>query len=199
MLLVAVTTITDLRRFAIALHVLVNNSGANWGADLEEYPDDAFSASRTFLIESIYTWNNPADRSPRTQKVLILNLQRVFTLTQKLVPLLSSAGKPGDPARIINIGSIDGLRVPPQETYAYSSSKVRNRDQTTINSLETISPLNGGQTTYRPVFIISQGCWPVSLARGTLLPTRSPAVSLCGTKEEEETTLNNDVLDYRCF
>lgn len=46
------------------LNVLVNNAGANWGAELEEYPDAAFS------------------------KVLMLNLQRVFTLTQKLVPML---------------------------------------------------------------------------------------------------------------
>jgi NAD(P)-dependent dehydrogenase (short-subunit alcohol dehydrogenase family) len=58
------------------------------------------------------------------QKVLMLNLQRVFTLTQKLMPLLSASGTRGDPARIINIGSIDGLTVPPQETYAYSASKV---------------------------------------------------------------------------
>lgn len=29
----------------------------------------------------------------------------------------------GDPARIINIGSVDGLTVPALETFAYSASK----------------------------------------------------------------------------
>ncbi|KAK3370263.1 hypothetical protein B0H63DRAFT_312510 [Podospora didyma] len=85
------------------LHVLVNNSGANWGAAYGEYPDSAWS------------------------KVLTLNLQRVFTLTQALTPLLEAAGKSSpnntDPGRIINIGSIDGIRVPVLSTYAYSASK----------------------------------------------------------------------------
>jgi len=89
------------------LNVLVNNAGANWGAPLAEYPDQAFD------------------------KVIKLNLQRVFTLTQKLVPLLLASlpkdapaeGPWADPARIINIGSVDGVRVPRLETFAYSSSK----------------------------------------------------------------------------
>ncbi|KAI5476941.1 NAD-binding protein [Pseudohyphozyma bogoriensis] len=98
--------VEELSKREKCLHVLVNNAGANWGADLSEYPDAAFS------------------------KVITLNLQRVFTLTQKLVPLLraSVAGQPEegpweDPARIINIGSVDGLRVPSLQTYAYSASK----------------------------------------------------------------------------
>jgi NAD(P)-dependent dehydrogenase (short-subunit alcohol dehydrogenase family) len=81
------------------LHILVNNAGANWGAPLAEYPDSA--------------WD----------KVLALNVKSVFHLTRALLPLLEKAAKPGDPARVINIGSIDGLRVPPLETYAYSASK----------------------------------------------------------------------------
>jgi NAD(P)-dependent dehydrogenase (short-subunit alcohol dehydrogenase family) len=82
-----------------ALHVLVNNAGANWGAPLAEYPDSA--------------WD----------KVLALNVKGVFHLTRALVPLLEKGVRPGDPARVINIGSIDGLRVPMLETYAYSASK----------------------------------------------------------------------------
>lgn len=82
-----------------ALHVLVNNAGANWGAPLAEYPDAA--------------WD----------KVLALNVKGVFHLTRALVPLLEKGVRPGDPARVINIGSIDGLRVPMLETYAYSASK----------------------------------------------------------------------------
>lgn len=81
------------------LHVLVNNSGSNWGAPYDEYPTSAFT------------------------RVLTLNLHRVFDLTQLVTPLLENAGAPNDPARIINIGSIDGLRVPALDTFAYSSSK----------------------------------------------------------------------------
>ncbi|MDP9236925.1 MAG: SDR family oxidoreductase [Chloroflexota bacterium] len=81
------------------VHVLVNNAGANWGAPLESYPDDAFD------------------------KVLALNLKGVFHLTRLMVPLLEKAGNDDDPARVINIGSIDGLQTPTLETYAYSTSK----------------------------------------------------------------------------
>jgi NAD(P)-dependent dehydrogenase (short-subunit alcohol dehydrogenase family) len=82
-----------------ALHILVNNAGANWGAPLAEYPDSA--------------WD----------KVLALNVKAIFHLTRALLPHLEAASRPGDPARVINIGSIDGLQVPVLETYAYSASK----------------------------------------------------------------------------
>lgn len=81
------------------LHVLVNNAGANWGAPIEEYPDAAFD------------------------KVLALNVSAAFRLTVSLLPQLRAASAAGDPARVINIGSIDGIGVPLLETYAYSSSK----------------------------------------------------------------------------
>jgi NAD(P)-dependent dehydrogenase (short-subunit alcohol dehydrogenase family) len=82
-----------------AVHVLVNNAGANWAAPLAEYPDEA--------------WD----------KVLALNVKGVFNLTRALLPQLEAAARPGDPARVINVGSIDGLHVPLFETYAYSASK----------------------------------------------------------------------------
>lgn len=81
------------------LHVLVNNSGSNWGAPYDEYPSSAWT------------------------RVLTLNLHRVFDLTQLLTPALENAASAGDPSRVINIGSIDGLRVPALETFAYSTSK----------------------------------------------------------------------------
>ena len=60
--------------------------------------------------------------------MLTLNLHRVFTITQLLTPLLEAASSGSDagavdPARVIHIGSVDGLRVPALETFAYSSSK----------------------------------------------------------------------------
>nr|XP_036589335.1 short chain dehydrogenase reductase family protein [Colletotrichum truncatum]KAF6801340.1 short chain dehydrogenase reductase family protein [Colletotrichum truncatum] len=85
------------------LHVLVNNSGAAWGDSFETYPDSAWT------------------------KLLTLNLHRVFTLTQLAAPLLEAAAAASagasDPARIINIGSVDGLRVPLMSSFAYSASK----------------------------------------------------------------------------
>lgn len=79
--------------------MLVNNSGSNWGAPYDSYPDAAWS------------------------RVLTLNLHRVFTITQLLTPLLSARATASSPSRIINIGSVDGLRVPALETFAYSASK----------------------------------------------------------------------------
>lgn len=81
------------------LHALINNAGASWGADVDSYPDAA--------------WN----------KVLTLNLQRAFTLSQLCLPLLEKAASPEDPARIIHLGSIDGIRVPSLPNIAYSASK----------------------------------------------------------------------------
>ncbi|MFN2427403.1 MAG: SDR family oxidoreductase [Candidatus Binatia bacterium] len=81
------------------LDILVNNAGTNWGAPLADYGDDAF------------------------QKVLATNVKSVFNLTRELLPMLRKAGTKEDPARVINIGSIDGLHVPVLETYAYSTSK----------------------------------------------------------------------------
>jgi NAD(P)-dependent dehydrogenase (short-subunit alcohol dehydrogenase family) len=81
------------------LHILVNNAGANWGAPYAEYPDSA--------------WD----------KVLALNVKAVFHLTRALTASLEKAASDADPARVINIGSIDGLQSPNLETYAYSASK----------------------------------------------------------------------------
>jgi NAD(P)-dependent dehydrogenase (short-subunit alcohol dehydrogenase family) len=81
------------------IHVLVNNAGATWGAPLEEFPASA--------------WDRALD----------LNLKAPFRLTRAFLPLLEAAGTADDPARVINIGSIDGLRVPAFPTYSYSASK----------------------------------------------------------------------------
>ncbi|MFA5889696.1 MAG: SDR family oxidoreductase [Actinomycetota bacterium] len=82
-----------------AVHILVNNAGATWGAPLEEYPIEAFD------------------------KIWAVNVKAIFHLTQLLLPSLRKAAVPGDPARVINIGSIDGLKVPFFDNYAYSASK----------------------------------------------------------------------------
>lgn len=81
------------------LHILVNNAGANWAAPIAEFPDAG--------------WD----------KVMNLNVKGPFHLTRFLLPLLEKAASDADPARVINIGSVDGLQAPGLETFAYSSSK----------------------------------------------------------------------------
>jgi len=82
-----------------ALDILVNNAGVVWGAPLEDFPASG--------------WD----------KVLNTNVAGVFHLTVALLPALRAAAEADDPARVINIGSIDGLRVPAMENYSYSASK----------------------------------------------------------------------------
>lgn len=82
-----------------ALHVLVNNAGASWGASIGEFPEVG--------------WD----------KVMDTNVKGVFFLTQRLLPKLEAAGTAEDPARIINIGSIDGIKTPTFDTWSYGASK----------------------------------------------------------------------------
>jgi NAD(P)-dependent dehydrogenase (short-subunit alcohol dehydrogenase family) len=82
------------------VHVLVNNAGASWGEPLDDYAVEGFD------------------------KVMDLNVRGVFLLTQALAPQLRAAASAEDPARVVNIGSIDGgFHVPGYEAYAYSASK----------------------------------------------------------------------------
>ncbi len=83
------------------IDVLVNNAGANWGAPIEDFPSTA--------------WD----------RVLSVNVKAVFALTQALLPLLRAASTEDDPSRVINIGSVDGLRAPQPgfNNFSYSASK----------------------------------------------------------------------------
>ena len=81
------------------LHILVNNAGANWSAPYADFPEAA--------------WD----------RVLDVNVKAVFQLTRRLTPMLERAASSDDPARVINIGSVDGLSVPVMDTWAYAASK----------------------------------------------------------------------------
>ncbi len=81
------------------LDILVNNAGAAWGADFDDFPESG--------------WD----------KVMNLNLKSPFFLTQALHGALTAAGSQERPAKVINIASIDGMKLNPQETYSYHASK----------------------------------------------------------------------------
>ncbi len=81
------------------LDILVNNAGAAWGAPLGEFPEAG------------------------VDKVLDINVKAPFLLTQALLPQLKARATAEDPARVIMIGSIDGIRVPIGDNYSYSASK----------------------------------------------------------------------------
>ena len=90
--------IADATAITGRLDILVNNAGATWGAPLDEFDDAA--------------WD----------RVLDLNVKGVFHLTKFLRPALAAAGTHHDPARVVNIGSVDGIRVPSLETWASTIS-----------------------------------------------------------------------------
>ena len=83
------------------IHALFNNAGAAWGATFDDFPESGFD------------------------KVFNVNVKGVFLLTRALVPLLNAAATEGDPARVINTGSIDGFFVPEKgrDNFSYSASK----------------------------------------------------------------------------
>jgi len=94
------------------LDILVNNAGATWGEPLETFPAAA--------------WD----------RVLDLNVKSPFWMVQELLPALRKAGTQDDPARIINIGSIDGIHVSPMTTYSYSTSKAAIHQLTRVLAKE---------------------------------------------------------------
>jgi NAD(P)-dependent dehydrogenase (short-subunit alcohol dehydrogenase family) len=105
------------------LNILVNNAGATWGQPIDEFTEAG--------------WDRTVDT----------NLKSVFFLTQALLPNLRAAGTADDPARVINVGSIDGLHISPLETYPYAASKAGvhhmtralakrlGRDHITVNAI----------------------------------------------------------------
>jgi NAD(P)-dependent dehydrogenase (short-subunit alcohol dehydrogenase family) len=92
--------------------ILINNAGATWGEPLAGFPDSG--------------WD----------KVLALNLKAPFFCARAFLPALERRASLEDPSRIINIGSIDGLRVPGMPTYSYSASKAGVHQLTRVLAAE---------------------------------------------------------------
>ena len=81
------------------LDILINNAGTSWGAPIDEYPEMG--------------WD----------KVMDTNVKGVFFLTQKLLPLLRESGSKENLSRVVNVGSIDGIKTGMFDAFAYGPSK----------------------------------------------------------------------------
>ena len=98
-----------------SLDVLINNAGAAWGGSFEEFPEVG--------------WD----------KVMNLCVKSMFFLSQNLLPLLCNSANKEDPARIINIGSIDGINKPEFNNYSYSAAKAAVHHMTRVLAAELVS------------------------------------------------------------
>lgn len=127
----------ELARQVKALNVMINNAGALWAAPIAEYPESG--------------WD----------KVFDLNVKGTFFLVKELLPLLEAGGRHGDPARIINVGSIDAFHIPQHETYAYSASKAALH-QLTKHLAAQLAPRNISAN------VIAPGMFPSKMLAGTL-------------------------------
>ncbi|MGB1252010.1 MAG: SDR family oxidoreductase [Candidatus Promineifilaceae bacterium] len=94
------------------LDILVNNAGAAWGEPFDNFPEKGYD--RTFD----------------------LNVKALFMLTRDFVGMLEASASAADPARVINIGSIDGLRVPMMQNFPYGASKAAVHHLTRVLSVE---------------------------------------------------------------
>ncbi|KUH95151.1 3-oxoacyl-ACP reductase [Mycolicibacterium acapulense] len=119
------------------VHILVNNAGATWGEPLESFPDSG--------------WD----------KILNVNVKSPFWLVQAFLPALRAAGTADDPARIINLGSVDGIRVPELPTYSYSASKAAVHHLTRVLAREL-----GPQ--HITVNAVAPGAFPSKMMAATL-------------------------------
>ncbi|KCZ49404.1 hypothetical protein HY3_02350 [Hyphomonas pacifica] len=91
--------VSELEKKEDKVDVLVNNAGVAWGASLDEFPEHGYD------------------------KVMDVNVKGVFFLTQKMMPLLRKAASKDNPARVINIASVDGMHTSPMSGYIYGTSK----------------------------------------------------------------------------
>lgn len=93
------TLVNGIKEHEDSIDILVNNAGATWGEPFDEFPEAGYD------------------------RTLDINLKGIFFLTQMLLPLLEKNHSQSDPARVINIGSIDGIKVSRNDNFPYGPSK----------------------------------------------------------------------------
>ncbi len=118
------------------LDVLINNAGVAWGAPLEDFPEVG--------------WD----------KVMDTNVKGPFFLVQKLLPLLEKSATFDEPARIINVGSIDGIKTPVFDNFSYGPSKAAIHHLTRVLAAHLIKRniiVNGIAPGPFPTYMLSTG------------------------------------------
>ena len=118
------------------LDVLINNAGVAWGAPLDEFPEVG--------------WD----------KVMNTNVKGPFFLTQRLLPHLEAATSFEEPARIINVGSVDGIKTPIFNNFSYGPSKAAIHHLTRVLAAHLIKRniiVNGIAPGPFPTWMLSTG------------------------------------------
>jgi len=106
--------VTTLGQKEKKLDILINNSGASWGAPLGEFPEKG--------------WD----------KIMDINVKSVFFLTQKLLPMLKASASEANPARVINISSVAAISPNSMSAYSYGPSKAAVAQLTKILASDLI-------------------------------------------------------------
>ena len=129
-------TAAEIEKREQKLDILINNAGVSWGAPLGEFPEVG--------------WD----------KVMDTNVKGVFFLTQRLLPLLEAAGPAEEPARVVNVGSIDGIKTPIFENFSYGPSKAAVHHLTRILAAHLVKRniiVNGIAPGPFPTWMLSTG------------------------------------------
>uniref|UniRef100_K3WUF0 Uncharacterized protein n=1 Tax=Globisporangium ultimum (strain ATCC 200006 / CBS 805.95 / DAOM BR144) TaxID=431595 RepID=K3WUF0_GLOUD len=136
----------EIAKHETRVDVLINNSGVAWGGDLNNHPEKA--------------WD----------KVLAVNVKSPFFLTVALLPLLDVAAKSAGGARVINIGSVAGLRPQSIDATAYDTSKAAIHHLTRVLAAKLARRPNGGHIL---VNAIAPGLVPSKMSKGISVVTSS--------------------------
>ena len=104
--------VTEVQARTDRLDILMNNAGRTWGAPLGQFPHEGWA------------------------KVMDLNVTGMFHLTQSLLPMLKASGAEGDPARVVNVGSVMGEVPMGDGAYSYAVSKAAVHHMTRILAKE---------------------------------------------------------------
>ena len=126
----------EIERREDKLDILINNAGVSWGAPLGEFPEVG--------------WD----------KVMDTNVKGVFFLTQRLLPLLEAAGTAEEPTRVVNVGSIDGIKTPIFENFSYGPSKAAVHHLTRVLAAHLVKRniiVNGIAPGPFPTWMLSTG------------------------------------------
>jgi 2-deoxy-D-gluconate 3-dehydrogenase len=118
------------------LDILVNNAGTTWGDPIDDYPEAG--------------WD----------KVMDTNVKGIFCLTQKLLPLLRKSASHADPARVINVGSVDAIKTPAFDNYSYAAAKAAVHHLTRVLAAHLIKEniiVNGIAPGPFPTWMLSAG------------------------------------------